>query len=79
MKIEILKLIAKHDGKLSWYELDRTLIYQGVHPSLLSGIMPTLKQLEQSGLVTAEGQGRQPRYQVTEAGRQFLKEQEIAA
>ena len=68
----ILRLVAKNDGKLSWYELDRALMSQGVDPSTLGSMMPTLKQLQKDGLIRPEGAGPQPRYWITDAGKSFL-------
>lgn len=79
MEMDILRLIAKHDGKLSWYELDHALVYNGTNPSTLGNMMPTLKLLEENGFIRSEGGGPQPRYYVTDAGLRLLEQSNAMA
>ena len=76
MQMEILRLVNEHDGELSWYQLDRSLAHDDYLP-VIHRLMDVLKQLEQSGHIRAEG--TEPYYFITEAGRQALEQQQIAA
>ncbi len=71
---EILTNIAKHDGKWSWYELDRSLSY-GDNLPLLNNMMPILKQLENENIIRIDSSTSesQPKYWITENGKNFLK------
>lgn len=66
MKNEILRLINNNDGKLSWYQLDRSLSYDEFLP-VLSQMMPLLKWLEENGLIRSEGEASY--YWITDAAR----------
>ncbi len=76
MQMEILRLVNKHDGELSWYQLDRSLVHDDYLP-IIHGLLEVLRQLEEGGHIRAEG--TEPYYFITEAGRQALKQQRIAA
>lgn len=76
MRMEILRLIANNDGKLSWYQLDRSLSHDEFLP-IMDQMMPLLEQLEQDGLIKSEGEA--PRYRVTDAGQAIVEQQAVAA
>lgn len=80
MRAIILDLVSKNDGKMSWYQMDRALIFRGIHPSLMGHMMPMLEQLEQGDLIRCVGEGPHPCYRITDAGRKIVEEQqEVAA
>jgi hypothetical protein len=77
---EILELIAAHDGRYSWYQLDRALSNAPAGTErnlpLLRGLTRVLRGLEDDGLISA-GAGdvpSQPVYTITAKGRQALGE-----
>ncbi|MDQ3684691.1 MAG: hypothetical protein M3430_03710 [Acidobacteriota bacterium] len=72
MTLDILRLIRNNDGELTWYQLDRSLSYEGTHLSIINRLIPLLKQLEQNGFIRSEGNPSQPRYWIGDAGRQAL-------
>ena len=74
MEQEILRLINSHNGELSWYQLDRALSYQHKHVDGIHRLVDIVKDFEHRGLVRLEGEGPQPRYWITDAGRRFLAE-----
>ena len=52
MKMEVLKLIQKQDGKWTWYQIERAL---SNHAEAKNGLlMDMLSQLEGSGLIRSE-------------------------
>lgn len=75
MEQEILRLINRHNGELSWYQLDRALSYQQKYVDGIHHLVDLLKDLEHKGLVRSEGEGPQPRYWITDVGRQLVAEQ----
>jgi uncharacterized membrane protein len=76
MEQEILRLINSQSGELSWYQLDRALSYQHKPVDTIHRLIDILQDLEHRGLVRSEGEGPQPRYWITEVGRQLVAEQE---
>ncbi len=72
MALDILRLIRNNDGELTWYQLDRSLSYEGTHISIINKLVPVLRHLEQSEFIRCEGNPSQPRYWITDAGRQAL-------
>lgn len=78
LKMDILKCVAKYDGQLSWYQLDRALSYDENLP-VIHRLLEALRDLEQENLIRAEGEETQPRYRLTEVGKQRLAQQEIIA
>ena len=76
MEKEILRLINSHNGKLSWYQLDRALSYQQKYVDSIHRLVDIVKDLEHKGLMRSEGEGPQPRYWITDAGRKLIAEQE---
>ena len=76
MEQEILRLINSHNGELSWYQLDRALSNQHKYVDGIHCLVDLVKVLEHKGLVRSEGEGPQPRYWITDAGRKLTAEQE---
>src|SRR5262249_35216959 len=76
MEKEILRLINNHNGELSWYQLDRALSYQHQYVDDIHRLVDIVKDLEYKGLVRSEGEGPQPRYWITDAGKKLIAEQE---
>ena len=76
MEQEILRLINSQSGALSWYQLDRALSYQHKSVDGIHRLIDILRDLEHRGLVRSEGEGPQPRYWITDAGRKLIAEQE---
>lgn len=75
--ITVLRIINTNDGKFSWYQIERTLSHQGVVGDAwpaLGGLMPVLRELEQSGYITAAvgPNPAQPLYSITQIGHQQL-------
>ena len=70
----ILELIRDHDGKWSWYQIERAL--WGTDLSRSGEVFPTLQDLESKGLVrTKEVEGYpNPLYSITPLGIEFLDE-----
>ncbi|HXE53081.1 MAG TPA: hypothetical protein VN541_08705 [Tepidisphaeraceae bacterium] len=64
----VLELIRKSPGRLSWYQLDRSLSIQGMLPP--DGLMKLLRRLESEGLIrSVSGQvASQSCYVLTDAG-----------
>ena len=69
---EILKHIGKRDGQMSWYQLDRLLAYDEFLP-IIHTLVKVLRELEQKGLIRAEGETAQPIYFLTKAGTESLQ------
>ncbi len=71
---EVLNLIGQSPGRLSWYQLDRSLSSSGLRPP--DGIMALLPQLEAHGLIRSVpgAVASQPCYELTDTG-----EAELAA
>ena len=76
MEKEILRLINSHNGELSWYQLDRALSYQHKYVDDTPRLVDIVKDLEHKGLLRSEGEGPQPRYWITDAGKKLIAEQE---
>ena len=76
MEQEILRLINRHNGEMSWYQLDRAPRYQHKYVDGIHRLVDIVKDLEHKGLVRSEGEGPQPRYWITDAGRKRIAEQE---
>jgi hypothetical protein len=75
---EILELIAAHDGRYSWYQLDRALSTWSADRErnlpLLRGLPEVLRELEDDGLISS-GAGHhpsQPVYSITAQGEQAI-------
>jgi len=69
---EVLKLVAMHDGKWSWYQLDRTLSARGlISPTPLTTV---LRDAEGQGLLRSlpGASPSQPVYQVTDDGKALI-------
>ncbi|MBU3059257.1 hypothetical protein [Pseudomonas indica] len=71
-KILILKMIAKHDGKWTWYQIERGLNAKG-----LGGVVNStevLQALIDEGFITTKSDPRYPSplYSITELGRAIL-------
>ncbi len=68
----IAYLIAKHDGQLTWYQVDRSMSLFG----LVGGpdVMHCLQYLKQNGFVVAVPPEKhpQPKYFITDKGRAFV-------
>ena len=76
MEQEILRVIHRHNGALSWYQLDRALSYQDKYVDGIHRLVDILQDLEHKGLMRSEGEGPQPRYWITDRGRKLIAEQE---
>ena len=76
MEKEVLRLINSHNGELNWYQLDRALSYQHKYVDGIDRLVDIVKHLEPKGLLRSEGEGPQPRYWITDAGRKLIAEQE---
>jgi DNA-binding HxlR family transcriptional regulator len=72
--VELLKLIANHDGGWSWYQLDRALSARGL--MLKMPLTAVLQQVEDEGLIrSAAGHNpSQPVYSITDMGRARIAE-----
>lgn len=77
LHIAVLKIINANNGTFSWYQIDRALTHRaGLDPRIVSGgLMPALRELEQSGCISAApGQNSTPSlYSITPAGQQQLE------
>ncbi len=75
--LAVLGIITANDGRFSWYQIDRALSQRGVEGAWPApgGLMPILRELEQSGCITATaGQNpAQPLYSITPAGQEQLQ------
>ena len=78
LKILLLALIA--DQPCHGYDLIRQIegLFDGAYSPSPGVIYPTLTFLEESELITGDAEGGKKRYQITEAGQQFLVEQAVA-
>lgn len=75
-KLEILRLIAKHDGEWYWYQIDRAL--SGRTPGVVGPFMEEIKSLQDDGLIEIRMNPRIDkieRYWITDAGRAILESQ----
>ncbi len=76
---EILALIHAHDGKWSWYQIDRALSswspHREEHRHVLGTLMEALRELEGGGLVTTKAghHPSQPVYAMTPKGQHALE------
>jgi hypothetical protein len=73
--LEVLQEIALHDGQWSWYQLDRRLVAEKRRPELSVLLMPTIRQLELTGMIRAEINPDRPgipRYWITTDGESKL-------
>jgi hypothetical protein len=61
-KTLVMDAIASHDGDLSWYQLDRLLVW--VNPEMSASLMPALAELEKEGKIfrVEDANSSQPRY-----------------
>jgi DNA-binding PadR family transcriptional regulator len=75
----VLELIRKHDGKWSWYQLERVLAGEEISKS--RQLMPLLKCLEVQQLIrTVSAPGYpDPLYSITDKGLAYLDEHESEA
>ncbi|MEG5000583.1 hypothetical protein [Microcoleus sp. B4-D4] len=73
IKQEILQLIAQHDGKWYWYQIDRYLSIN--HPEIPGPYLDEIKVLKEEGLIDERKfYGSQFRlYWITDAGRARLQ------
>jgi hypothetical protein len=71
-KVIVLQLIAEHDGKCGWYQLDRALAARGFVGLHWPSIMDNLRRED---LVAGLGEAQQAstRYTITERGRRYLE------
>ena len=78
LKLLLLALIA--DQPCHGYDLIRQIegLFDGAYSPSPGVIYPTLTFLEESELITGDAEGGKKRYQITEAGQQFLIEQAVA-
>jgi DNA-binding PadR family transcriptional regulator len=67
-EIDVLRQIRQAPGRLSWYQIDRSLSASGVRPA--EGVMRLLKRLEAEGLIRSVpgAVAAQPCYELTDAG-----------
>lgn len=65
---EVLKQIRQAPGRLSWYQIDRSLSANGMRP--VEGVMRLLRQLEAEGLIRSVpgAVAAQPSFELTDAG-----------
>lgn len=70
----LLRMICNHDGEWSWYQIDRALTTNGIF--LQESLIVVLHELEEKGFISAQGEANpaQPRYSITELGREVLAE-----
>jgi len=78
LHLAVLRIINANDGKFSWYQIDRALSHKGVVGGVWpapGGLMPVLRELEQSEYVTTTvGENpAQPCYSITQTGHQQLE------
>lgn len=73
---DVLKGIEEYNGKLSWRQLDRYLTSREENLSLLTNLMPIIKQFEADSLIQVDlsQSASEPKYWITENGRKFLQE-----
>jgi DNA-binding PadR family transcriptional regulator len=78
LKLLLLALIS--DQACHGYDLIRQIegLFDGAYSPSPGVIYPTLTFLEESELIIGDAEGGKKRYQITEAGRQFLLEQAVA-
>jgi hypothetical protein len=70
VKLDILRLIARHDGEWFWYQVDRAL--SGSRPGCVGPFMAEIGDLASAGLIEIRPNptlGEQGRYWLTDAGR----------
>ena len=70
VKLDILRLVARHDGEWFWYHVDRAL--SGTRPGCVGPFMAEISELASAGLIEIRPNfalGDQGRYWLTEAGR----------
>jgi hypothetical protein len=70
VKLDILRLVARHDGEWFWYQVDRTL--SGTRPGCVGPFVAEIGELESAGLIEIRPNatlGDQGRYWLTEAVR----------
>jgi len=81
-QIIVLDIIKSNDGRFSWYQIDRALSQRSVSPRLTDGLMPALRELEETGLITRQSghHPAQPLYSITADGQRLLevKEDEVS-
>ena len=65
---DVLRQIRQASGRLSWYQIDRSLSANGMRPA--EGVMRLLKGLEAEGLIRSVpgAVAAQPCYELTDAG-----------
>ena len=68
-KIEVLRLIARHDGKLTWYSIARSMTYEEFLP-VIDRLGEILREYEQQGII-AKPDG--DCFVLTEAGQNYLQ------
>ncbi len=68
IKNEILRLVAAHDGEMSWYQLDRALAHDD-NLAQMHRLGALLDELIADGFMLPEGEDPRPRYRITETGR----------
>lgn len=67
-KIEILRLIERHNGELTWFSIARSMTYQEFLP-LMDKLGEILRESEQTGLLKSN----EGCYEITEQGRAYLQ------
>jgi DNA-binding PadR family transcriptional regulator len=78
LHLTVLRIIGTNDGKVSWYQIDRALSQQGLVSGTWpapGGLMPVLRELEQSGYITAAvgPNPAQPLYSITQMAQEQLE------
>jgi DNA-binding PadR family transcriptional regulator len=74
-KIQILELVARHNGEWYWYQIDRAL--SGSTPGVVGPFMEEINALTNEGLIEIRVNpliDKIERYWITEAGRAALEE-----
>lgn len=68
---QLLEIISRRSGQLSWYQIDRLISQSGVPPN---GLMERLGELSQEGLIRQDitENPAQPVYSITDEGRAQL-------
>ena len=68
-KIEILRLIERHNGELTWFSIARSMTYQEFLP-LMDKLGEILRESEKDGLITKSEDNQ---FYITKQGRAFLQ------
>ncbi len=73
VKRDILRLVSRHDGEWSWYQVDRSL--SGTRPGCVGPFMDEIRELAAEGLIEVRPNlalGEHSRYWLTEVGRRAV-------